>query len=61
MEPSQSTVSNIWCGFAVSEEKKEVLTALTLAQFMLPVKDRVSTKKLLSLVGINIKTNHKTI
>lgn len=55
MENSTKIVSNIWCGFAVSEPQKEVLTELSLSQFKLPVKDRLSTKSLLKLIGIKIK------
>lgn len=48
-------VKNIWCGFDIKDEYKEALTEISLAQFNLPVKDRSSTKELLSIVGVKIK------
>lgn len=48
-------VSNVWCGFDVPESKKEALTEMTLCQFKLPVRERLSTEKLLKLIGVNIK------
>lgn len=50
-------VDQIWK--ELNQEKKDILIALSLSQFRLPIHKRVTTKRLLSFAGVEIYSNIK--